>query len=212
MSATTAVNGKPRKQLSDQLDRLDGIIDALAEGQNSAVADAAREGTRLAVKDAIVEIVTNPELRALIAPAAPASAPASTSASAPDQAHDYPLPVPPVSVWARLKARLAAAKYAVGRTADTMTGKVVLRYRAVRDGITAVAQATGEVLRVRRVLWVAAGNGVLTGLACQLVPHTMAAAVGAVGGAVGAVGGAVTAASVQVGKWLRRAAQRISLV
>jgi hypothetical protein len=57
MSATTT-NGKPRKQLSDQLDRLDGIIDALADGLNQAVIDAAREGTRLAVKDAIVEIMT----------------------------------------------------------------------------------------------------------------------------------------------------------
>ena len=68
MSATDTMNGKPqRKQLADQLDRLDGIIDALAAGLNQAVADAAREGTRLAVKDAIVEIMTNPELRALLA-------------------------------------------------------------------------------------------------------------------------------------------------
>ena len=40
MSAT-ATNGKPtRNQLADQLDRLDGIIDTLAEGLNQAVADA----------------------------------------------------------------------------------------------------------------------------------------------------------------------------
>ena len=65
----TTTNGRPkRKQLSEQLDRLDGIIDVLAEGLNKAVADAAREGTRLAVKDAILEILTNPELRSLIAP------------------------------------------------------------------------------------------------------------------------------------------------
>ena len=51
MTATATMNGKPRrKQLADQLDRLDGIIDALAEGLNGAVADAAREGTRQAVK------------------------------------------------------------------------------------------------------------------------------------------------------------------
>ena len=38
----TTTNGKPkRKQLSEQLDRLDGIIDVLAEGLNKAVADAA---------------------------------------------------------------------------------------------------------------------------------------------------------------------------
>lgn len=34
MSAATATNGKPRKQLADQLDRLDSIIDTLAEGLN----------------------------------------------------------------------------------------------------------------------------------------------------------------------------------
>ena len=80
MSATTTTNGRPqRKQLADQLDRLDAILDCLADGLNQAVADAAREGTRLAVKDAIVEIMTNPDLRALLASHAPA-APAAESA------------------------------------------------------------------------------------------------------------------------------------
>jgi hypothetical protein len=44
MNATT--NAKPpRKQLSDQLDRLDSILDGLGDGLNGAVADAAREGS-----------------------------------------------------------------------------------------------------------------------------------------------------------------------
>ncbi|QJW94685.1 hypothetical protein [Frigoriglobus tundricola] len=81
MTATACTNGKPqRRQLADQLDRLDAIIDALAEGLNGAVADACREGTRLAVKDAIVEIMTNPQLRAMLAPQAvpvPAARPRS---------------------------------------------------------------------------------------------------------------------------------------
>ena len=39
-TSTTGPNGKPgRKQLSDQLDRLDGIIDCLAGGLSEAVAD-----------------------------------------------------------------------------------------------------------------------------------------------------------------------------
>ena len=67
MSATATVisNRAPRKQQSDQLDRLDAIIDVLAEGLPEAVAQACREGARQAVKDAVVEILTNPELRAL---------------------------------------------------------------------------------------------------------------------------------------------------
>src|SRR4051812_19026608 len=63
-TATVTTNGRrARKQLSDQLDRLDAILDALAEGLPGAVADACREGARQAVKDAVVEILTNPELR-----------------------------------------------------------------------------------------------------------------------------------------------------
>src|SRR4051794_25443619 len=71
MSTTTTANGTPRKQLSDQLDRLDGqmdradrILDALAEGLDGAVRDAARDGTRLAVKAAVIELLTDPDLRA----------------------------------------------------------------------------------------------------------------------------------------------------
>src|SRR5438105_5768552 len=104
MTVATVPNHKPpRKQLSDQLDRLDGIIDALAEGLNGAVADAAREGTRLAVKDAIVEILSNPELRALIAP--PVIVPAASSAPSTSSAA-LPLPEPALEptkpgVWAQ---------------------------------------------------------------------------------------------------------------
>src|SRR3954466_3062515 len=104
MTAATMTNGKPqRRQLSDELDRLDGILDAIAEGLPGAVTDACREGARQAVKDAIVEIVSNPELRALIAPVQPA--PVVAPAPAPE-------PGKP-SFWNRLKAKLAAAREAI---------------------------------------------------------------------------------------------------
>ena len=89
MTATATLNGKPqRRQLADQLDRLDGIIDALAEGLNQAVADACRDGARAAVRDAIIEIVSNPELRAMLAPQAvpvPAAAPIPATPPEPKQ-------------------------------------------------------------------------------------------------------------------------------
>ena len=67
MNAATVQNGRPqRKQLSDQLDRLDGIIDALADGLNKAVADAAREGSREAVKEILTEPLTNPDILTMI--------------------------------------------------------------------------------------------------------------------------------------------------
>ena len=47
------LNGRPRrKQLSDQLDRFDGIIDALANGLPEAVAAATREGAKQAAASA----------------------------------------------------------------------------------------------------------------------------------------------------------------
>ena len=68
MSATT--NGKPRRQLADQLDRLDGIIDALSDGLNQAVADAARDGTRAAIADVLKDLLTDPEVITLVRTAA----------------------------------------------------------------------------------------------------------------------------------------------
>src|SRR5436309_9699959 len=101
MSATTeTTNGRPqRKQLSDQLDRLDTIIDALAEALPEAVADATREGARQAVRDVVLELLGNPELRALIAGTAPAAPPATVAVtSTPPPAE--PGPARP-GFWAR---------------------------------------------------------------------------------------------------------------
>src|SRR5579863_1570681 len=104
MSQSTIANGRPqRKQLSDQLDRLDSIIDALAEGLPAAVAAAAREGTRAAVKDAILEILTNPDLRTMIQSHAPAeSSPVTTMPIAEPASTPGP--------WQRLRTRLAEAR------------------------------------------------------------------------------------------------------
>jgi hypothetical protein len=200
MSATTTTNGKPRKQLADQLDRLDGIIDALAEGLNGAVADAAREGTRLAVKDAIVEIMTNPELRALLAPAV---APAPPTPAAPPAAVP-PTPAKP-GLWSRIKARVSAARAAVARTLTRAKEAVVRRFVIAGDAVVALGRATGETLPLRRVALVGLGVGLLVGTACLVMPQTTAAV-------IGGLGAAGTAVSVQVGNWLTRAARRVGLM
>ena len=200
MSATTTptMNGKPRKQLADQLDRLDGIIDALADGLNQAVADAAREGTRLAVKDAIVEIMTNPELRALLAPARPEPSPAPV-APPPADAPKKPGP------WARLKAKVAAARDALTGAATKTKEAVTSRCRAAGAAVAAVGTVAGEALPLRRMLCVGLGAGLAVGLVCLLVPHAAAAA-------VSAVSVTTTTVAVQTGTWLKRAARRFGLV
>src|SRR4051812_35073040 len=139
MSATTNVtNGKPQcKQLSDQLDRLDAILDAIAEGLPGAVTDACREGARAAVKDAIIEIVTNPELRALLGPAAPAPIVATP---APELEPKKP------GLWGRLKAKLAAARDAVTGAVTKAKEAVTSRCRVARDTVATLGQAAGEAL------------------------------------------------------------------
>ena len=199
-ATTTTMNGKPRKQLADQLDRLDGIIDALADGLNQAVIDAAHEGTRLAVKDAIVEIMTNPELRALLAPGRPEPTPAP-AAPPPEAVQEPKKP----GLWTRLKAKAAAARDALTGAATKAKEAVAAKYRAASDTVAAVGTAAGEALPLRRVLWVGLGAGLLVGLVCLVVPHAAAAA-------VSAVSVAATTVAVQTGTWLKKAARRFGLV
>jgi hypothetical protein len=65
---TVLTNSKVRKSLSEQIDRLDKILDGLAEALNGAVADAVTQAVSLAVKEAVqtvlTEVLANPDLRA----------------------------------------------------------------------------------------------------------------------------------------------------
>jgi len=61
-------NGRihPRKTLSTQLDRLDGVLDGLAEALNQSVATAVKEAVGLAAREAVSaavqEVLSNPDL------------------------------------------------------------------------------------------------------------------------------------------------------
>src|SRR3954470_1581846 len=81
MTATNTnatANGPTRKTLASQLDRLDAILDALGEGLNQAVAQAVQEavgaavqeGVREGVRAALAEVLTNPDVLALLRAAA----------------------------------------------------------------------------------------------------------------------------------------------
>ena len=150
MSATATVNGKPRKQLSDQLDRLDRIIDALGDALPEAVTDACRDGAKQAVKEAIIEIMTNPELRGLLA---------STNQSTP-----IPLPPPQEpaparpSFWSRVKSRIAAAASTVRSAARTLLMVVPLRQIVVAG--TALAAAVAFLVQLTPTVFSAVVMGV----------------------------------------------------
>jgi hypothetical protein len=84
MSNTSSINGSQRKSLAQQLDRLDGIIDALAEGLNEAVADAVRQAVTAPVQQSVEavlrEVLSRPELLRALAghPAVPVAQVATT--------------------------------------------------------------------------------------------------------------------------------------
>jgi hypothetical protein len=65
---TVLTNSKVRKSLSEQIDRLDKILDGLAAALNGAVADAVTQAVSLAVKEAVqtvlTEVLANPDVRA----------------------------------------------------------------------------------------------------------------------------------------------------
>ena len=187
MIATMSLNGKPRKQLSDQLDRMDEILDVLGEGLTGAVVEAMKAGTALAVKQALVEILTNPELLATIRGVLP---PATVAEGA-----ELGLPSVPAraSLWSRLKAKAVAAHSTTVAAVSRVTARVATAAKATRDGMVhAAASVLGRVMMVKqqvaaavdvarlvrhakRVLLLAVGIGTATGMMSLLAPHAFAA-------------------------------------
>jgi hypothetical protein len=186
MTTTTTDNDKPRrKQLSDQLDRLDGIIDALGEGLNGAVADAAREGTRLALKDAIVEIMTDSTLRATL-----------HQATAPEPSNE-PAPKTQPGLWARLKSGAGRVVQSVRQMAAKAVTRVQREVKAVVNGVVAAARPLGRLGGWKTL---ALGVGIVVAAVGSVAP-------GAVVAGLRAIGGAAATAAVQVGSWARRIAR-----
>lgn len=194
MTTMTMTNGRPpRKLLSDQLDRLDSIIDALADGLPGAVAEAAREGTKLAVKDVLKELLSNPDVVTLIrAAASPPPEPTATSTP------------PSISAYAKLSNAVKAAASTVNRTAKRVMTAVVFEATAVWITMKAAGRVVRNNPRVRRTVVVGAGVGAVAAVvaACN---HTVATT-------LSGLGMAATAVAVQGGLWLRAAGRRLGLV
>lgn len=188
------MNGRPhRKQLSDQLDRLDGIIDCLADGLNQAVADAVRDGTQAAIQHLIQETLANPETlellrRTLAANAVPA----------------VPVPSRKATFLARCKAGLVALK---DRAKRGIVAGCALAKKAVVSAKVAVCKTVAKakgVVSMCRLAWHlkrAALIGVAIGgivAAVSLVSHPVATV-------LSGVGAAVTAITVQMALHCRKA-------
>jgi hypothetical protein len=180
---TTITNAAPRKQLSDQLDRLDTILDGLGEGLNEAIADAAREGTRLAVKDAIVEILTDPTLRARLHE--------TTAPEAPPQPERKP------GFWARLKSQACQITQAVRETVSNVVAGAVGRVHAVTAAAGQVVRRLPALAHLKNLALVGLGVGVTMSVVSYYTPHAVAVV-------LSGVSGAVAAAAIHAGVWMRR--------
>src|SRR5262249_38347770 len=93
-TTTAAADGRPRrKTLSDQLDRLDGVIDDLSDGLNQAVAHAVERGVSTAVEKAVQSVLqaalASPGVARQPALAPPAVAPAEQEAATPGEGRDF---------------------------------------------------------------------------------------------------------------------------
>src|SRR5271165_868769 len=84
MTLTMNSNGRAgRKSLAEQIDRLDGILDGLAEALNESVASTVQEAVGIAVQEAVkaavTEVLTNVELQKHLAAACGSNQPAISS-------------------------------------------------------------------------------------------------------------------------------------
>jgi hypothetical protein len=197
---TATLNGRPhqqRKQLSDQLDRLDQMIDCLSEALPLAMADA----TRQAVREALADLFTNPETLARLRHALGGSAvppPVETPSPATAAAN---VPGSTATVQAGLKRCATAVVETVKRGVATLRGKM----RAAKARAAAVVDTVKKVVPLGRIAAVAAAVGVTVAVVSYTAPQGFSAV-------VSGVGGAVVAAAVQTYRWLRNSARSVGLV
>ncbi|CAN5346316.1 hypothetical protein BH11PLA2_BH11PLA2_52340 [soil metagenome] len=189
-----SLNGRPRKQLSDQLDRLDEVINGLEEFLPQAMADAARDGIRQAFRDVVSELITDPttldRIRNAIVPnAVPSVVPAE----------------PAITAFTRLKARLQSirGKFVAGAAAAIRSvisvGHLIRksaadRYRTVKSRCQLL---TLLALPLKSMAIVGIGIGVAVMAISYLAPHHVSAA-------ISGCGASLSTMMLQVGLCLRR--------
>jgi hypothetical protein len=193
--STTNVNGRFRKTLAEQIDRLDQILDGLADGLNEAVAMAVKEAVAVAVKETahavLTEVLTNPAiLGKLHGAAAPGVQPVKETPK-PGLRADLAR----LGGWIATQVRSACQ---AGSALLDRAGQACVKLCAkVRRGCACSWGCVEAVRHVRVQLLTAVGVGVAAGMAAYLAGPWLAASVSAAG-----VFAATLAA--HTGLWLRR--------
>ena len=148
-TTTTNPNGRTRKSLAEQIDRLDAILDGLSEALQGAVAAAVQEAAGRAVKEAVQAVVaqalTNPALRerALHVDSQPAPQAASPS---------VPRPPARLATWLGARARSCVTACAAGLCwlRDTALRAYLLAGSRIRAAFLAAGAVTAGVANFSR--------------------------------------------------------------
>ncbi len=187
---TMTTNGQARKTLAQQIDRLDAILDGLADALNESVADAVKQAVGLAVEQAVrgvlAELFMNPQALARVRDAiganSPEPAPACAAPSAPKRLRD---------AW--LAVRHGAQQLAAASLRAVQHG---------RQTAAATWRRASWTLSSGRLVLVAAAVGIgLAVLAYHATPWLAATFTG--------FGGFVAARAAQAGDWLADLRTRI---
>jgi hypothetical protein len=193
---TATRNGSPqRKQLSDQLDRLDGIIDTLADGLSEAVSDAVKKGTANALQQILLDAVSNPATRELLrqtfAPVATNSASVET-ASVTDAS-----PTRKASFLARCKGIVVNA----ARKVAAWPRKLVAGSKKLARKAKVLTRRLNVAWQLKKAAVVGLGIGAVV-TAVSLWSHPLASM-------LSGIGAAATAFAVQIGLWCRNTARQL---
>jgi len=164
--ATATTPAKPRKQLADQLDRLDGIIDLLADGLPQAVADATRAGTR----QTLVDLLADPEVIAKLQFALSPMSPGKDAEVRPEGSARH-------NVFARLKSALRRAASKAVSVAFSVVNSIGKR---ARNALTRQLRVDAPVTEYAAI---ALAVGVLAACIASVAPPEVAAALCGLGAA-----------------------------
>jgi hypothetical protein len=183
---TTVTNGRARKSLAEQIDRLDAILDGLSEALQGAVAETVTEAVGLAVKEAVKcvlsEVLTSPEFLERLRQATVGST----------------MTVPAASRRPGLLRRwFSSATACMLDRAGDVRQMVTAAASFIGQSISGAGRYVQALLPFRRQLLLSAAVGTLAGIAAYHSTPMLAAA-------AAWMGGFATALTVQAAVLLRR--------
>ena len=191
-AAVPTSNGRmPRKNLSDQLDRLDAILDGLDGALGGAITDAVKEAvstaTAEAVRATLVEVISNPDVMALLRGGPfPVAQPYMAPPPAPSNEPTAPQPNGLTRAW----------RWTIGKVKGLAQG-VASRVCGVRDSAVSTYRQASSIWSLKRPLLISLGVGVVVGMVCYASSPWLA-------GVVSGLAASVAALGVQLAAWARR--------